>query len=302
MIPKSTAYKSIFCSSILNLAELMALRPDLHTLHKVIYFHENQLVYPVQMIKHRDFQYGYNQILSCLVADAIIFNSYFNMNSFLEKINGFLKLQPDVHFKNINDHIIPKCRVIYFPIEVPIANANRGSTLHIIWPHRWEHDKNPDLFFETLFKLKENNFKFVVSVLGEQFDKVPEVFVKAETILKNEIQQFGRVPSKADYYQILSTGHVVVSTATHEFFGVAMLEAVFCGCYPIACNQLVYPEIYPFHCLYSTPNQLYKKLKTLCEKPYLAHVYLKNANIDLEKFKVEKIIPDFENVLIKNSV
>lgn len=65
----------MFASSVLNLAELVALRPDLANLEKVIYFHENQLIYPVQ--KHstrnklqvenkeqRDFQYGYNQILT----------------------------------------------------------------------------------------------------------------------------------------------------------------------------------------------------------------------------------------------
>ena len=33
---------------------------------KVVYFHENQLVYPVQKTKERDFQFGYNQILTAL--------------------------------------------------------------------------------------------------------------------------------------------------------------------------------------------------------------------------------------------
>ena len=49
---------------MLNLAELVALRPDLAQLKKVYYFHENQLVYPVRKQQERDFQYGYNQILS----------------------------------------------------------------------------------------------------------------------------------------------------------------------------------------------------------------------------------------------
>lgn len=54
----------LFCSSVLNLCELVALRPDLARLKKVLYFHENQLAYPVQKDQERDFQYGYNQILS----------------------------------------------------------------------------------------------------------------------------------------------------------------------------------------------------------------------------------------------
>lgn len=57
-------FSTLFTSSVLNLAELMALRPDLAQLHKVLYFHENQLIYPKQQQKQRDFQYGYNQILS----------------------------------------------------------------------------------------------------------------------------------------------------------------------------------------------------------------------------------------------
>lgn len=55
----------LFASSVLNLAELIALRPDIGRIPiKIIYFHENQLEYPLQHHKERDFQYGYNEILS----------------------------------------------------------------------------------------------------------------------------------------------------------------------------------------------------------------------------------------------
>lgn len=63
-IPQITTEKVLFCSSVLNLTELLGLRPDLQPLKKILYFHENQLVYPVQQIKERDVQYAYNQILS----------------------------------------------------------------------------------------------------------------------------------------------------------------------------------------------------------------------------------------------
>lgn len=57
-------HRVLFSSSVLNLCELVALRPDLARLKKVLYFHENQLVYPVRKDQERDFQYGYNQVLS----------------------------------------------------------------------------------------------------------------------------------------------------------------------------------------------------------------------------------------------
>lgn len=57
-------YKILWTSSVLNLADLLGVRPDLASCKKIVYFHENQLVYPVQEVKERDCQYGLNQIMT----------------------------------------------------------------------------------------------------------------------------------------------------------------------------------------------------------------------------------------------
>ncbi|NP_001089509.1 glycosyltransferase-like domain-containing protein 1 [Xenopus laevis] len=348
ILPSDT-YRVLFTSSVLNLAELVALRPDLGKLKKILYFHENQLIYPVQKSQERDFQYGYNQILSCLVADTVVFNSAFNMESFLTSIKTFLKKIPDHRPKNLEEIIRPKCRVLYFPINFPdirqylpehkciphnlvdksssdisycpktsiqtgrmsvefsdhqiqcsidessaeqekttvseknncegvdhvilhsqstlAGDIHQEKPLHIVWPHRWEHDKDPETFFKVLLKLKEKELTFHLSVLGETFTDVPDIFSEARITLGSSVLHWGYLASKDDYLQALCMADVVVSTAKHEFFGVAMLEAVHCGCYPLCPKSLVYPEIFPAVYLYSSPEQLLRKLEDFCKRP-----------------------------------
>ncbi|XP_071531526.1 uncharacterized protein [Panulirus ornatus] len=286
-IPLTHDFKILFASSTLNLCELIGLRPDLGRLRKVLYFHENQLVYPVRKQKDRDFQYGYNQILSCLVADVIVFNSQYNLESFLRELPRHLKLQPD-HRPDahaIAQTIRDKSQVIYFPVNISHKTRcpkDALEPLHIIWPHRWEHDKDPDTMFHVLYQLAEAGLNFRVCVLGQSYSENPPVFAEARQRLANFITHWGYAENKEKYWELLHSGDVVVSTAHHEFFGVAMLEAVGAGCFPICPNRLVYPEIFPQECLYNTTQQLQKSLAQWCTRPQL--VRSKKVNLDLNTF------------------
>ncbi|XP_053138884.1 glycosyltransferase-like domain-containing protein 1 isoform X5 [Hemicordylus capensis] len=180
-VPVNPNYRILFASSVLNLTELVALRPDFGKLKKVLYFHENQLTYPVKKCQERDFQYGYNQILSCLVADVVVFNSAYNMESFLTSIGKFMKLMPDHRPKDLEKIIRPKCQVLYFPVK--FSNISR------------EHDKDPESFFKVLLKMKEMELSFHVSVLGETFTDVPaEYLYSTPEQLFKRLQNFCKKP------------------------------------------------------------------------------------------------------------
>ncbi|XP_040003905.1 glycosyltransferase-like domain-containing protein 1 [Xiphias gladius] len=348
-IPTCPTYRVLFSSSVLNLCELVALRPDLARLKKVLYFHENQLVYPVRKDQERDFQYGYNQVLSCLVSDVVVFNSLFNMDSFLSSISSYMKKIPDHRPADLDQLIRPKCVVLSYPVQFPDVSRllpkhklirwqveqqqispdepqtlrseeqqeephqstpeprteqkpvseedseDQIKPLHIVWPHRWEHDKNPELFFSTLLRLKEKRLDFHLSVLGETFTDVPEIFSEARHLLDSHVLNWGFLSSKEDYLAVLCQADVVVSTAKHEFFGVAMLEAVHCGCYPLCPKALVYPEIFPAEYLYSTPEQLCKRLQGLCRRPDIARRHI--VKVDTSSFSWTSLKDHFKTLL-----
>ena len=66
----------------------------------------------------------------------------------------------------------------------------------------------------------------------------------------HRLVHFGYLPAVADYRALLRVADVVLSTASHEFQGVAVLEAVASGCCRRCPTGRLYPEIYParFRC------------------------------------------------------
>ncbi|MBN2129990.1 MAG: glycosyltransferase, partial [Sedimentisphaerales bacterium] len=114
----------------------------------------------------------------------------------------------------------------------------------ILWAARWEHDKNPETFFEALKLLKQRGVVFRLSVIGERFRDEPEVFDWARRHFANRIDRWGYQPDRADYEAALCEADVFVSTAEHEFFGLSAVEAALAGAYPLLPERLAYPEIF----------------------------------------------------------
>ena len=244
-LKKGQAPDMVFCSDMLNLAEFAALAPvEISRLPKVIYFHENQLTYPVRVKDERDYQFAMTNLTSALAADAVWFNSQFHMNSFLEALVKFLKSMPDFQPLEVIEIIRAKSSVHPPGIADLTALPEREpGPVRILWAARWEHDKNPELFFEALEILKANEVQFKLSVIGQSFRDRPDVFSEAHRRFADHIDHWGYQKTRADYERVLQQSDVIVSTANHEFFGISVIEAIAAGAYPLVPNRLSYPEI-----------------------------------------------------------
>jgi glycosyltransferase involved in cell wall biosynthesis len=242
---KGQSWDVVFCSDMLNLAEFTALVPiDIASLPKVIYFHENQLTYPVRVEDERDYQFAMTNLTSALAADAVWFNSRFHKESFLDALVRFLKSMPDYQPIQNVEKIRDKSSVFPPGIEdFPQQPSRKPGPIRLLWAARWEHDKNPEDFFAALEILKKNNIGFEVSVIGQSFRDRPEIFDKAKIQFGDNIIRWDYQESRDEYVNSLLEADVIVSTANHEFFGLSVLEAVAGGIYPLVPNRLSYPEI-----------------------------------------------------------
>ena len=177
-------YDLIWCSSFLPLSDLVALAPHLAKIPKVVYFHENQLAYPVrpEFSGERDHHYGFSQMVTALVADYCLFNSHWNLDSFLAEAGRLLGRMPDAKPKNWIAKVKARSSVLGLPLDLPCRPSTSVGKLTddqsplILWNHRWEHDKAPEDFFSVLYRLQESGVPFRLAVCGERYARAPAVF------------------------------------------------------------------------------------------------------------------------------
>lgn len=239
-------FDSIFCCDMLNLAEFTGLvAPQLARLPKVAYFHENQLTYPCRVQDERDYQYAITNITTALAADAVWFNSAYHRDDFLAAAKRLLAKMPDYNCLEAIDQIAAKSQVFYPPITAGRAMLPKAQgKLKIIWAARWEHDKNPEDFFTAIRMLREMGVDFSLSVVGQSFRDLPQVFERARVEFAGCIEHWGFLPTAADYRNALAEADVFISTATHEFFGISAVEAAAAGCCVVLPERLAYPEVF----------------------------------------------------------
>ncbi|HET6528065.1 MAG TPA: DUF3524 domain-containing protein [Balneolaceae bacterium] len=289
----------LLVSSMINLPAFLALtNPRFSEVPKIMYMHENQFTQPMPEGEERDLTYSYINYLSMLSADRLIFSSEFQKNDFLNALPGFLEKYPDDKQYRPIEKIAAKSVVLYpglhlkrFDEQPDSRKSNKNPV--IVWNQRWQFDRNPAMFFRVLNRLNDIDLTFDLILAGDTQHEKPEEFEKAWRRYGRHITHFGYVENKKNYSRLLHSGDIVVSTATYEFFCVAIMEAIYCGCHPLVPNRLHYPELIPeslhqplLHApvLYDTEDDLFHYLKDLLTgktKP-LPKTSLQNINKHLD--------------------
>lgn len=271
----------LLVSSMIDLPAFLALtHPRFSSIPKVMYMHENQLTRPVPDGEQRDHTYTYNNYLSMLAADRLIFSSQFQRDDLLAALPDFLEQYPeDRQYKPIRQ--ISRKSIVMYPgldlkqLDRQPDHRESNQVPVIVWNQRWQFDRNPAQFFRVLNRLNDIDLEFDLILAGDTQHEKPEEFKKAWERYGGQITHFGYVEDKESYSRLLHKGDIVISTATYEFFCVSIMEAIYCGCHPLVPNRLHYPELIPdslhrplLHApvLYDSEDELFYFLKDLLAK------------------------------------
>ncbi len=139
-----------------------------------------------------------------------------------------------------------KIIVTGFPIyaDEVISKYNIPKKDIIVFPHRLDEEKRPDLFDQLQKEL-------ITHPIFKDW-----VLFKTKDTCKDE----------ESYYEMLARSKIAISFAEQETWGIAMQEAVFNGCFPIVPNRLSYPEMYLEHYIYNNWSELINIMEDLADK------------------------------------
>jgi glycosyltransferase involved in cell wall biosynthesis len=233
----------IVATSMVDLATLRGLNPRIAPVPAVYYFHENQFAYPRGDRQVTSLDAQMVQLYGALAAQRLLFNSRYNRDSFLDGVAALLRRLPDATPSGLPARLAARAAVCPVPIRPIVSGRGKDPGL-ILWNHRWEYDKAPERFCDAMLMLAERGVDFRLALLGPRARPVPRPLARLRARLASRIVADGLLERPA-YRDLLAHASIVVSTAIHEFQGLAVLEAASAGARPLVPDALCYPEQYP---------------------------------------------------------
>jgi glycosyltransferase involved in cell wall biosynthesis len=259
----------LLVSDMVDLAALLGLtRRSLAGVPTVLYLHENQLVHVASRDGATDELYATINWTSMAAADAIWCNSQFHLDALRAALPNFLAGAPDLPHTGFLDAVLARSRVVPLGVEsAALVAAPRASSFDagrpplVVWNQRWDHDKDPVALFRVLKALARDGVGFELALAGLNTRVDPQEFDDVRAALGDRVVHVGALDRDA-YVDLLLRADVHVSTARHEHFGIASVEAMAAGTVPLLPDRLSYPELVPpaFHAAVLYPSKLYDHL------------------------------------------
>ncbi len=270
----------VLATDLLDLTTFLALtRARAGAVPAALYMHENQLTYPLpddpttgpmrRQLGERDRHYAFINYASMLAAGRVYFNSQYHLDTFFDALPPFLRHYPEhnemdtVGLLRHKSHVLP-VGIDLRRLDPPSPAADPDAAPLILWNQRLEFDKNPESFISLLVELAEAGVPFRVALCGERFGRPSAAWKAGVAQLGPRVIHDGYAEEDV-YRRLLWEATVTISTAAHEYFGIAILEAVYCHTLPLLPARLSYPELIPgaFHadCLYHGRPDLKRRLE-----------------------------------------
>jgi glycosyltransferase involved in cell wall biosynthesis len=245
--PRVAGFDVVLATGLLDLAHFRALVgrgcPSC-----LLYLHENQVSYPRPAGEPLDRGFAVAHLASLLAADRVAINSRFHRDELRRGLRDFLARVPEGRPRGVLRAVD---RAVVLPPGVETADLvgdphrPPSSRPVILWNHRREFDKQPEIFFRVMRHLEARGTDFALVLLGETTQALPRPFLAARERFRERILHDGYVPTRRSYASWLRRADIAVSTASQENFGIAAVEAMAAGAYPLLPRRLAYPEVLP---------------------------------------------------------
>jgi glycosyltransferase involved in cell wall biosynthesis len=299
----------LLATSMVDLATLRGLVPRLASIPSALYFHENQFDYPAGRGKHGFLEAQMVSLYAAIAADCLLFNSRYNLEGFINGCRQLLGRLPDKVPTGVAERLLKKAEVLPVPVDVETLASGAsywpgeggGRPLRLLWVGRFEYDKGGDRLLAVLRQLEASPVDFEVALVGQRFRRSPAAFETLEAEFSHRLVHCGYVPELEDFHALLRGADLVLSTALHEFQGLAVMEAVAAGCLPVVPDRLAYPELYPPDCRYaSMPDdpEAEAKAAVACLLEGWAGLQRHEAPVpDLRRFSLAAMTPRYRRAL-----
>jgi glycosyltransferase involved in cell wall biosynthesis len=184
------------------------------------------------------------------------------------------------------------------------GSGTAGAPL-VLWNQRWEYDKNPAQLLRALRDVADRGIAFRLAICGRPYGESPPELATIRETFADRLAHFGFADDD-EYRRLLGEAAIVVSTAVHEFFGIAVLEAMAAGAFAVLPNRLSYPELLDGpevsdetrrSCLYDSHDGLVDRLVRGLQSPEETAQMRAELARSARRFDWRRVAPAYDELL-----